>query len=101
MDWKPLLVSITRPVDQELRLRNEYLAAENRLLRNQISGRMQRSDSARRVLAEIGNKLGKKALDEIATVATAETILAWHRKCIAQKSHTSKPPKSLGRPRLD
>jgi hypothetical protein len=100
MDWKQLLVSITRSVDQELRLRNEYLASENRILRNQISGRMQLSDSDRRVLAEIGKKLGKRALDEIATVATSETILAWHRKFIDQKGHTSKPPKSLGRPRM-
>jgi hypothetical protein len=101
MDWKQLLVSITRSVDQELRLRNEYLASENRILRNQISGRMPLSDSDRRVLAEIGKKLGKKALDEIATVATSGTILAWHRKFIDQKGHTSKPPKSLGHPRMD
>src|SRR5262249_47166999 len=101
MDWKQLLVSITRSVDQELRLRNEYLASENRILRNQISGRMQLSDSDRRVLAEIGKKLGKKALDEVATVATSDTILAWHRKFIDQKGHSSKPPKLLGRPRMD
>jgi putative transposase len=101
MDWKQLLVSITRSVDHELRLRNEYLASENRILRNQIGGRMQLSDSDRRILAEIGTKLGKKALDEIATVATSDTILAWHRKFIEQKGNTSKPPKSLGRPRMD
>ena len=53
---------------------------------------MQLSDSDRRVLAAIGKKLGKKALDEIATVATSETILAWYRKFIDQKGHTSKPP---------
>jgi hypothetical protein len=41
MDWKQLLVSITRSVDQELRLRNEYLASENRILRQQIKGRVQ------------------------------------------------------------
>ena len=101
MDWKQLLVSITRSVDQEVRVRNEYLAAENRILRNQISGRVQLSDSDRRVLAAIGKKLGKKALNEIATVATSDTILAWHRKCIDHKGHTSKPSKSLGRPRMD
>ena len=71
MDWKQLLVSITRSVDQELRLRNEYLASENRILRNQISGRVQLRDNDRRGLAEIGKKLGKKALNEIATVATS------------------------------
>ena len=38
MDWKPLLAYITGSVDQELLLRNEYLVAENRILRNQITG---------------------------------------------------------------
>jgi putative transposase len=36
MDWKLLLASITESVDEELRLRNAYLAAENRILRNQL-----------------------------------------------------------------
>ena len=57
MDWKQLLVSITRSVDQELRLRNEYLASENRILRNQIKGRVQLSDGDRHALAESGQKL--------------------------------------------
>ena len=33
MDWKKLLAYITGSVDQELLLRNEYLATENRILR--------------------------------------------------------------------
>jgi hypothetical protein len=39
MDWKRLLAYITGSMDQELLLRNEYLAAENRILRNQLKGR--------------------------------------------------------------
>src|SRR5262249_20361835 len=39
MDWKKLLGSITESVDAELRLRNAYLVVENRMLRQQISGR--------------------------------------------------------------
>jgi hypothetical protein len=49
MDWKPLLASLRESVDQELRLRNAYLATENRILRQQIHGRLQLSDSDRRV----------------------------------------------------
>ena len=101
MDWKKLLGSITASVDEELRLRNTYLVAENRLLRQQISGRMQLRDSDRRVLAEIGKKLGKQALEEIATVAKSHTILAWHRKFIDQQGDTSKPHQLAGRPRMD
>jgi len=40
MDWKRLLAYITGSVDQELLLRNEYLVTENRLLRQQITGRI-------------------------------------------------------------
>jgi putative transposase len=42
MDWKTLLAYITGrgTVDQELLLRNEYLVTENRILRNQLKGRL-------------------------------------------------------------
>ena len=40
MDWKTLPAYITGSVDEELLLRNEYLATENRILRAQIKGRL-------------------------------------------------------------
>ena len=40
MDWPRILAYITGTVDQELLLRNEYLVAENRILREQINGRL-------------------------------------------------------------
>ena len=101
MDWKNLLVSLRASVDHELGLRNAYLATQNRILRQQIKGRIQLRNSDRRVLAEIGKKLGKKALEEIATVAQADTILAWHRMCIDQHVAPSEPRKAVGRPRID
>ena len=101
MDWKKLLGSVTESVDEDLRLRNAYLVAENRILRQQINGRVPLTDSDRKALAEIGQKLGKKALAEIATVATPDTILAWHRQCAAPNVDTSAAPKSVGRPRID
>ena len=100
MDWQKLLRSIRESVDEELRLRNTYLVAENRILRQQINGRVQLSDSDRQALAEIGQKLGRKALEEIATLAQADTILAWHWKLRAQKGDTSQPCTSVGRPRI-
>ena len=48
MDWKQLLASITGTVDQELLLRNEYLVTENRILRNQITGRVRLTDGERK-----------------------------------------------------
>ena len=61
MDWKQLLASITRSVDEELRLRNAYLMTENRLLRQQITGRVPLSNGDRLALAEIGQRLGRKS----------------------------------------
>ena len=44
MIWAQLLAYVTGTVDQELLLRNEYLAAENRILKAQIKGRLLLSD---------------------------------------------------------
>ena len=54
MDWKQLLAYITGTVDQELLVRNEYLVTENRILRNQIAGRVRLTDGERTTLAELG-----------------------------------------------
>ena len=101
MDWKALLAYITGSVDQELLLRNAYLVTENRMLRQQIKGRVQLTDAERRTLAEIGKQLGKKALEEVAHIVKPDTILGWHRTLVAQKFDGSKQQKTLGRPRLD
>jgi len=45
MDWARILAYVTGMVDQELLARNEYLAAENRILRAQLKGRLQLSDA--------------------------------------------------------
>ena len=100
MDWKYLLAYITGTVDQELLLRNEYLVTENRLLRNQIKGRVRLSDGEHKALAEIGKKLGKQALAEVATIVKPDTILGGHRKFVAQKCDGSAQRKAPGRPMI-
>ena len=101
MEWKKLLAYITGSVDQELLLRNEYLVTENRMLRNQLQGRVRLTDTERKTLAEIGMKLGKQALEEVATIVKPDTILAWHRKLVAQKFDGSQQRQSPGRPKID
>jgi putative transposase len=101
MDWKTLLAYITGTVDQELLLRNEYLVTENRILRNQITGRVRLTDGERKTLAEIGKKLGKQALEEVATIVKPETILTWHRTLVAQKFDGSQRRPAPGRPKID
>jgi putative transposase len=92
---------ITGTVDQELLLRNEYLAAENRIVRAQFKGRLVLSDAEKATLAEIAHRLGRKALEELSAVAKPDTLLAWYRKLIAKKFDGSKLRKSWGGPRVD
>jgi putative transposase len=101
MDWKTLLAYISGSVDEELLLRNEYLVAENRILRGQIKGRIQLSDAERQTLAGIGMKLGKQALAEVANIVKPDTLLRWNRKLAADKFDGSDQRKSPGRPRID
>src|SRR2546428_11129212 len=101
MSWKTLLAYITGTVDQELLLRNEYLVTENRILRSQIKGRLRLNDGERKALAEIGQKLGKHALAEVAKIVKPDTILGWHRKCVAEKFDGSLQRNAPGRPTID
>ena len=101
MDWKTMLSYISGSVDEELLLRNEYLVAENRVLRNQLQGRLRLTDGERRSLAEIGKRLGKQALDEVASIVNPDTILGWHRRLVAKKFDGSKNRPYPGRPRVD
>ena len=78
MDWARILAYVTGTVDQELLARNEYLAAENRILKVQLNGRLKLSDAERGVLGEIGHRLGRKVLADVATIARPDTILGWY-----------------------
>ena len=101
MDWKSMLAYISGSVDDELLLRNEYLVAENRILRNQLQGRVRLTDGERRTLAEIGKKLGKQALNEVASLVKPDTLPCWHRRLVAKKFDGSKNRAYPGRPRVD
>src|SRR6266850_1472963 len=99
MDWARILAYVTGTVDQELLARNEYLAAENRILKVQLNGRLKLSDAERGVLGEIGHRLGWKALADVATIARPDTILGWYRKLVARKFDGS-ARRGPGRPRI-
>src|SRR5258708_28465442 len=101
MIWARMLAYITGTVDQELLLRNEYLAAENRILRAKIKGRLLLSDAEKVTLAEIAHRLRRKALADVATTAKPDTLLGWYRKLIAKKFDGSRFRKSVGRPLVD
>src|SRR5476651_816618 len=91
-----MLAYVTGTVDQELLARNEYLAAENRILKVQLNGRLKLSDAERAMLGKIGHRLGRQALAEVATVARPDTILTWYRKLVAGKFDGSKARRGPG-----
>ena len=73
-------------MNQRQQLVIDYLREENRVLREQLDGRgLRLDDNQRRRLAVKAKALGRKVLAEVASIVTPETLLAWHRKFIAQK----------------
>ena len=77
----------------------DYLREENRVLREQLGERRLRlNDDQRRRLAAKAKRLGRSILKEVATIVTPDTLLAWHRRLIAQKYDGSARRKP-GRPR--
>jgi putative transposase len=75
----------------------EYLREENRVLRQQLGRRRLRlTDDQRRRLAVRGKAIGRRALAEVASLVTPDTILRW--QLIAEKwTHKRRSP---GRPRI-
>src|SRR6476659_4831526 len=98
--WARPLAYVTGLVNQKLLLQNEYLVAENRILRAHLPVRMRLSDPERSTLAEIGKRLGRATLQHVACVAKPDTILAWYRRLIERKFDGSKLRTSPGRPRI-
>jgi hypothetical protein len=98
MNWARMLAYVTGMVDQELLTRNEYLVAENRIIKAQLKGRLKLSDAERGALGEVGHQLGHKVLADVATEACPETILGWYRKLVARKFDGSKARRGPGRP---
>jgi hypothetical protein len=79
------LAYVTGLVNQRLLLQNEYLVAENRILKTRLQQGWRLSDGERATLAEIGKRLGRKGLERVARLAKPDTILAWYRRLVAEK----------------
>ena len=82
-------------------MRNEYLAAENRILKAQLKTPLRFTDAERMTLAEIAHRLGRKALEDVANTVKPDTIMGWYRRLIARKFDGSKSRRYPRRPRID
>src|ERR1700732_3414694 len=64
----------------------EFLQAENRLLKARLRGRRIRfTDAERALLARKAKGVGRKALLDLGTLVTPDTLMRWHRQLVAQK----------------
>src|SRR5436853_6437253 len=94
-----LVVSLAGWMNQHKKHVIPYLVEENRILREQIGDRRMRfTDDQRRRLAARAKKIGRKLLNDVATIVTPETLLAWHRRLIAKK-YDGSANRRPGRPR--
>jgi putative transposase len=63
-----------------------------------VAGWLRLTDTERRRLAALAHPLGRKCLQEIATLATPNTLMRWYHRLIAQKFDGSTRRKQLGWP---
>ena len=74
--WQLLLLILAGWINRTQQDAVEYLITENRILREKLGKRrILLNDDQRRRLAVKGKILGRKMLNELATIVTPETIL--------------------------
>jgi putative transposase len=76
----------------------EFLQAENQFLKRQLRGkRIRFTDAERALLARKAKAVGRKALRELGTIVSPDTLLRWHRRLVAPKWNFAER-RSAGRP---
>ncbi len=85
MKMTEALLLLRGDIELELLARNEYLAAENEILKTKLDKPVWLTDPERIRLARIGKRIGLKALKSIACIVKPETILKWFRELVAKK----------------
>jgi transposase InsO family protein len=100
MNWSTIVGKITGGVDEHLLHRNDYLLAENRILRSRVEGRIRFTDPERLTLARAAKPLGRALLADIAGIVSPDTLLRWHRELVESKAVKTRADKR-GRPPTD
>ena len=99
--WQLFTLAAVGAAKQDYQRAIEYLLTENRILKRKLGKRrILLTDDERRVLAVKGKELGRKTLEQLATICTPDTILRWHRELIAAKWNHSEKRKEPGRPKV-
>ena len=94
-----VVIAVAGWMNQKQQHAIDYLREENRVLKEQLGNRRLRfTDDQRRRLAAKAKLVGRRVLNEIADLVTPDTLLAWHRKLIAEK-YDGSAKRGPGRPR--
>ncbi|MEO2025881.1 MAG: hypothetical protein ABGZ23_08360 [Fuerstiella sp.] len=98
--WHILLAALCGMVNERqqqiIRFQNAQIEA---LLKKLGKKRLLLDDDQRRLLAVKAHAIGRKALLELTTIFTPDTILRWHRQLVAKKFDSS-DKRQPGRPRI-
>ena len=99
--WHVLITILSLWLHEHLQRRIDFLNNQvEELMKLNGKKRILLSDDARRSLAVKGRSLGLKALRELTTIVTPETIMRWHRDLVAKKWDYTQQRKAVGRPRV-
>jgi len=72
----PVIATVARLLCPELTLQNEYLRAENKILKSKLKGRVRFTDDERRTLVAVALAMGRKLMREVVNIVRPDTILA-------------------------
>src|SRR5271156_873045 len=98
--WQLFFAILAGWVNQRQQATIDYQWTENQGLRELLGKkRLLLNDAQRRRLAVKGKILGRKLLEQLATIVTPDTILRWHRQLIAAKwDYSDQRQRQPGRP---
>ena len=97
--WQLFFIILAAWINHHQQVNDFQRAQIKVLLEAQGRKRVLLNDDQRRLLAVKGKVLGRKALSELTTIVTPDTILRWHRKLVAKKwDYSDRRKKKPGRP---
>jgi transposase InsO family protein len=92
-----LMICVAGWINRNQQVVIEYLQEEIRGLKELLGKKPRFNDGQRRRLVTKARRLGRKPLDRFVSFVTSNTLLAWHRRLVAQK-YDGRVVRKAGRP---